>query len=466
MVIGQLATSGRLGHDPLRGSVVVVPGHVIDHVRGHVDHPAHGVGIDGVDLANRAGGDDLLDLRVVLSITMLVRDHSLHLGIVDGLADFDGFVHRERDRFFVRDELRTRLNANLDQRQADSRRRAEAEHVRFEFLGEGKRIGRRMRDLQLFGYLLEEVGNRICDPDHLEARILLESGNMVLSALAYSDDYNFVGLIRAHFSPGLLAVLFVPLDDLGDRVIDFFLGQLGKHGQRNALCGIALCLRHAVRNRCQLAPRVAFLLVDGNGVVHLGVDAFIVEKLIEARALGGLNHIEVIDVAVARNFNGQLEAGALQAFGVALCPLAALVAPLGDVLEFHAQDASVNVIEAAVESEAVHRTLQRAVIAQALYGGGNIFAVGDERAAVAKGSEVLLDDEAGADGIAQFALLETVAVGVDGLCVIFYNPELVLLGDGAHRLHIGAVSVEVDGNDTDRLRGDGGFDLAGVDVVG
>jgi len=56
-----------------------------------------------------------------------------------------------------------------------------------------------------------------------------------------------------------------------------------------------------------------------------------------------------------------------------------------------------------------------------------------------------LDDEAGADGIAELALFETIAVGINGLRVVFHDPEFVLLSDGADGLHIGAMAVEMHG---------------------
>ena len=100
---------------------------------------------------------------------------------------------------------------------------------------------------------------------------------------------------------------------------------------------------------------------------------------------------------------------ALQARGVARGPLDALVVPLVDVLQLRAEDAGVEVVEPAVEAEAVDVALVRAVVAQLADRRVDVGVVGDERAAVAERAEVLLDDEADGGGVAQFADPEAVA---------------------------------------------------------
>ena len=41
-----------------------------------------------------------------------------------------------------------------------------------------------------------------------------------------------------------------------------------------------------------------------------------------------------------------------------------------------------------------------------------------------------------------------------GLGAIFHNPQRVFFGDGRDRMHIRGMSVEMDGNYSDRARGD------------
>src|SRR5208283_3285401 len=200
--------------------------------------------------------------------------------------------------------------------------------------------------------------------------------------------------------------------------------------------------------------------------VLLGVDTMIDEELSEMIALVMFDDIEMVDMTVAGQFRGKAEAVALEAVGVALGPGAALISPLADVLELDAEERGVKIIEAAIEAEGVHRAFQGSVIAHAANGQFDVGAIGNEGATVAKGAEIFLDDEAGANRVAEFALLEAAAVSVDGLGVIFNDPELVLFGDGADGLHVGAMAVEMHGNDADGARRDGGFDLRGIDIVG
>src|SRR5262245_60490710 len=86
---------------------------------------------------------------------------------------------------------------------------------------------------------------------------------------------------RTLYFLGMRHLRFVPLQDLGGHVVHFLFGQLGEHGQRDARGRVAHGIRHRERNARTLAPRVAFLLVDGDGVVALGVDALVVEEIQE-----------------------------------------------------------------------------------------------------------------------------------------------------------------------------------------
>ena len=87
--------------------------------------------------------------------------------------------------------------------------------------------------------------------------------------------------------------------------------------------------------------------------------------------------------------------------------------------------------------------------------------IGDHRAAVAEAAQVLLDDEAGADRVAQLADLEAVAARADALRVIFDHQQLVLVRDLADGLHVRALPVEVHRHNRLGLGRDGRLDLGG-----
>ena len=89
----------------------------------------------------------------------------------------------------------------------------------------------------------------------------------------------------------------------------------------------------------------------------------------------------------------------------------------------------MQVVQAAVEAEAVDVARGRAVVAQPADGGVDVGVVGDQRAAVAEGAEVLLDDEAGGGGVAELADLEVRPARADGLGVVLDDLELVLVGN-------------------------------------
>src|SRR5262244_2189654 len=106
------------------------------------------------------------------------------------------------------------------------------------------------------------------------------------------------------------------------------------------------------------------------------------------------------------------------------------------------------------------------MVAQPPQGVVDLWAVGDERAAIAKGPKVLLDDETGAHCVAQFTLLESISMRIYGLRVVLDNPKLVLPRNRADRFHVCAMSVKMHRHDANRARRDGGFNLRGVNVIG
>ena len=134
---------------------------------------------------------------------------------------------------------------------------------------------------------------------------------MVHAALAHAHDHNPIPFTHA---PPVLS----HSRTFGDGVVHFLGGQLGEHRQRDA--GRPRCVPSSATGPTiarLFAPRIAFLLVDGDGVVALGIDAVLVQEIQQRVAmLGplGLDDIEVKHVTVAGHLVGQGEiAGIFQA---------------------------------------------------------------------------------------------------------------------------------------------------------
>ena len=68
-------------------------------------------------------------------------------------------------------------------------------------------------------------------------------------------------------------------------------------------------------------------------------------------------------------------------------------------------------------------------------------AVGYDGAAVAEGTQILLRDKAGANGVAEFADCKAVTMRSDGLSIVLDNQKIVLIGDLADRLHVRALAI-------------------------
>src|SRR4029453_9637501 len=96
-------------------------------------------------------------------------------------------------------------------------------------------------------------------------------------------------------------------------------------------------------------------------------------------------------VAVARPHVRELDVRRLAQTGrIPFGPLDTVVVPVMDVLQFRAQDSRVDVVETAVEAEAVNVALVRAMVPQLPDCRVDRRVIRDEGAAVAKRAEVLL----------------------------------------------------------------------------
>ena len=87
------------------------------------------------------------------------------------------------------------------------------------------------------------------------------------------------------------------------------------------------------------------------------------------------------------------------------------------------------------------------------------------QAAVAGGAEVLRGEEAEAAVVAHRARPPPLVLGADGLGGVLNHDQAATPGDVQDRVHLGALAVEVDGNDRLRARRNAALDLRGVDVV-
>ena len=218
-----------------------------------------------------------------------------------------------------------------------------------------------------------------------------------------------------------------------------------------------------------MTPRISFLLMNGNRIVALGVDSRVVQELEQRIAmlrLPSLDHVQVVNVIVARSFIRQRDVlGGRETLAVERCPLSPQLTPFRDVLEFRAEDARMQIVEPAVVTDAVAGAFVRAVVAEFARDAVDLRIVGNNSATVAERSQVLLNDEAYGGGVAEFSDLEAIAASADGLRVILDDLEIVLVGDLANGLHVGALAIEVDWHQQFGAGRDRGLDLARIDTV-
>ena len=174
-------------------------------------------------------------------------------------------------------------------------------------------------------------------------------------------------------------------------------------GQREDFAGCALGLGHA---RTGFAG-AAGLQVVGDGVVDVGGDAGLLERLADFVACGGTYDVQMRHVVVAefvRGFQGR----ACERGGIGARDLAAAGVPLVEVRKFDAQDGRLHFVHAAVA--AVLGALIAAgpaVLAQRSHFARQRFVVGRDRAAIAERAQILGGVEAEAAERAPTARLAT-----------------------------------------------------------
>lgn len=264
--------------------------------------------------------------------------------------------------------------------------------------------------------------------------------------------------------------LAVPFYDLLDHVIDFIGEQFGVHWQADAASGVGFSVCERANNTRIFAPRVTGLFVDGDRVMSFRVNSGfnqVIEQHIAPFGFLGFNDVEMIDVAIPGQFDRQIDCPTIfETGGVSCCPLTTMVVPFVYVFELGAEDSGMEVVKPAVETEAVNVSFLRAMVAQFADSGVDVWIVGDDCAAVAESTEILLDNEACGCGIAAVADAEAGAMGADGLCVVLDYMELVFGGDLPDCVHVGALAVEVNRHDGFCFWGDGGLDVGRADALG
>ena len=89
----------------------------------------------------------------------------------------------------------------------------------------------------------------------------------------------------------------------------------------------------------------------------------------------------------------------------------------------------MNIVETAVVPDAVKRALRRTVVAQLADVSGEIFVVGRHSSAVTEAAQILLDNKAQADRVAELTDGKVVAASADGLGAILHHKQIMGFGD-------------------------------------
>lgn len=138
-----------------------------------------------------------------------------------------------------------------------------------------------------------------------------------------------------------------------------------------------------------------------------------------------------------------------------------------ETLQFSQYDRALNGVHPATNANpGVDITLALAVYPDLAACLGNRVVAGEDRAAVAVAAKGLAREEARAADMAQVAALPPLVFGTKTLRGVLDHDQLVTIGDRIDLVHVGRLAVEADRHDGLGARGDGGFDLGGVDVTG
>lgn len=207
------------------------------------------------------------------------------------------------------------------------------------------------------------------------------------------------------------------------------------------------------------------LFVDGYGIVNSRRDAFGFQFGGDFVAAGDANRVLRVDVGVAfldfRNI-----AAVFEFFGIARADADAGLDFVFEMGPLGQQHGSLDGVESAVHAdERMVMAFDAAVGADGAHFVGERIIAGEKGAAFAVAAERFCGKEAGAgyfgDATTAFAVLGR----AETLGSVFNDGHIMFCANAIDGVAIGHLAKEADRNDGFGARGDGGFDLADVDVV-
>ena len=207
----------------------------------------------------------------MLAVPVLVADHGLHAALLRiKLAHLrTALGARERHRFLERDQLRAALDARLNERCC-----AGCGSVQKQKTSGCKRLASAAASVPSAGLpSLAAAASSACridvaDADDVETRVGVESAGVVHAALPMPTTDDGVSVLSRSY-----AWASVPLHAPWRSCSPLPRRSVRGTSAANAAGGVGFGIRHAAGDARALAPRIAFLLVDGDRVVGLGVDA-------------------------------------------------------------------------------------------------------------------------------------------------------------------------------------------------
>ena len=205
------------------------------------------------------------------------------------------------------------------------------------------------------------------------------------------------------------------------------------------------------------------VLVDRAVVVHSGLDPGLAQTVRHPAAVLEAGREQVIN---ARGLRALLhDHGALgQQLPIVRGTGAPGLVPLVQVLELDAQHRGLKTVEPLVEAELDVLALDAlAEVAQTTQPAGQQCVVCAHRSSVPERAQVLPRVKRKARGRPERADHAASVAGAGGLRSVLQDQEPMRPGDGVQRVHVAGLAVEMDGEDADGARADGGAGRLGID---
>src|SRR5947207_3169375 len=115
VIISEFTAAAGLTHGPGCRSVTVKPAGIVDQVREHMCHPTGRAAVDSMDPPQSPAHDDLLNLLIVFTVSMLVTHYRFHPCLLQQLADAKQLRTRQGRRLFECNQFRATGNRRLDE---------------------------------------------------------------------------------------------------------------------------------------------------------------------------------------------------------------------------------------------------------------------------------------------------------------------------------------------------------------